>query len=90
MGKEIRVDGGQSDWYKEAIFILKEESQDDMRPKNLVDYADQLIEKHMKLGTGKKIACCKAHFIEKGRWIDYFFWGSIIFLVVVCILYFIL
>ncbi len=57
MAKEVRVDGGASDWYKEAIFILKEGVGESRTPDNLVTYADELLERQMKLGAAQKERC---------------------------------
>ena len=47
MKKEIIIDGKTSDWFEKATFVLKENSVEDL-PKDLMHYAEQLVENHMK------------------------------------------
>lgn len=47
MKKEIIIDGTASDWFEKATFILKD-SPSVQPPNNLVDYAEAIIENHMK------------------------------------------
>lgn len=51
MKKEIVIDGTASDWFEKATFILKESSVTPL-PNNLVDYAENIIENHMKKSPG--------------------------------------
>ena len=48
MKKEIVIDGEKSDWYERAIFILKEDIQNNKVPKKLSSYAEELIEDYIK------------------------------------------
>ena len=47
MKKEIIIDGKASDWFEKATFILKENHVEAL-PKDLMYYAEQLVENHMK------------------------------------------
>ena len=47
MKKEIIIDGTASDWFEKATFILKETHANAM-PKDLMHYAEELVENHMK------------------------------------------
>ena len=47
MKKEIIIDGKTSDWFEKATFILKENHVEAL-PKDLMHYAEQLVENHMK------------------------------------------
>ena len=47
MKREIIIDGTASDWFEKATFILKDDSKI-QTPNNLVNYAEELIENHMK------------------------------------------
>ena len=60
MKKEIVIDGTASDWFEKATFILKDSSPSQL-PNNLVDYAEEIIETHMKRHPSKdKMATLKA------------------------------
>jgi len=45
--REITVDGKASDWFEKAVFTLKDEQVKSM-PKDLVSYAEELVEKYLK------------------------------------------
>ena len=47
MKKEIIIDGTKSDWFEKATFILKDNVKLE-KPSNLLSYAEELIENHMK------------------------------------------
>lgn len=47
MKREITVDGKASDWFEKAVFTLKDEQVKSM-PKDLVSYAEELVEKYLK------------------------------------------
>lgn len=47
MKEEIIIDGKTSDWFEKATFILKENHAEDL-PKDLMCYAEELVENHMK------------------------------------------
>ena len=49
--KEIVIDGSGSDWFEKAVFTLKEEDRSKM-PKNLLSYAEELVEKQLKKFPG--------------------------------------
>lgn len=51
--KEVRIDGEDSDWYSYAKFVLKPHVTQRQLPDNLIEYADHLIEKHLKLNPVK-------------------------------------
>ncbi|MGL5674866.1 MAG: hypothetical protein ACRDDX_00450 [Cellulosilyticaceae bacterium] len=96
MERRIRVHGEESDWYKEAVFVLRDEVTQAPSSLNLVHYAEELLEKQMKLRgplsyyeakQGSQNA--RANEASK-RWIDYFFWGSIGLLGVVTCIYILL
>ena len=93
MERRIKVYGEKSDWYKEAIFTLKEPKSSEKLPHNLVEYAEQLIETHMKKGMLKvyegtqKKTYPPRKTVKKWDWIDTLFWGSIILFLIVCVLY---
>ncbi len=48
MAKDIYIKGTDADWYEDVTFRVKD-SYIDSRPKNLANYADDLIGTHMKL-----------------------------------------
>ncbi|OON97546.1 MAG: hypothetical protein ATN36_03050 [Epulopiscium sp. Nele67-Bin005] len=48
MGKNIKIKGTDSDWYDNVTFCLKDNCTQHV-PQNLTQYADELIERHMKL-----------------------------------------
>lgn len=45
--KEIVIDGSGSDWFEKAVFTLKDEDRSRV-PKNLFNYAEELVEKQLK------------------------------------------
>lgn len=47
MKKQITIDGGQSDWFEKAVFVLKDNRSVPMS-KNLFQYAEQLVETQLK------------------------------------------
>lgn len=47
MKKEIIIDGSASDWFEKATFVLKETHVNAM-PKDLMNYAEEIVENHMK------------------------------------------
>ncbi len=47
MKKEIVIDGKTSDWFEKATFVLKDNHVENL-PKDLMYYAEQLVENHMK------------------------------------------
>lgn len=71
MRKKIILDGKNSDWYKRATFILKDQEQPYTYPKSLEMYAEELIENYLKRG-GKSNPPHKHY-----KWIDRFFFISI-------------
>lgn len=84
MSRQIEIRGETSDWYNLAIFELKEDVHQSDLPKDLVHYAEQLVEKSLKLNqfTNKVKTTQKANTKESHyKWIDYFFWTSIMVLV---------
>ncbi len=48
MAKDIYLKGTNDDWYEDVTFRLKDNYVNNT-PKNLANYADDLISKHMKL-----------------------------------------
>lgn len=96
--KEIRIDGKQSDWYESAIFVLKPRMMEEHLPTNLIDYAEQIIERQMKLSPaqsmGTKVAqptsYKKNQTSSNTHWIDLFLGMSLMALVVVSIMYVVL
>ena len=77
MSKKIVLDGKKSDWYKRATFVLKDQEEHYIYPKNLESYAEELIENYLKLG-GKTSSPSKYY-----KWIDRFFFISIALLIIV-------
>lgn len=71
MRKKIILDGKNSDWYKRAIFILKDQEQPYTYPKNLEMYAEEVIENYLKNG-GRTNSPNRYY-----KWIDRFFFISI-------------
>lgn len=47
MKKEITIDGTASDWFEKATFTLKDTKKESI-PKDLMSYAEDLIESYMK------------------------------------------
>lgn len=47
MKKEIIIDGSASDWFEKATFILKD-THANVIPKDLMSYAEEIVENHMK------------------------------------------
>ncbi|ONI42421.1 hypothetical protein AN639_11605 [Candidatus Epulonipiscium fishelsonii] len=87
MERKIRVQGIQSDWFEDAVFTVKEENLKDV-PYNLCNYAEELIERHMKLkgySEGFIKTSWKNKTVEKK--IDLFFKLSLLFLMITVIMY---
>lgn len=82
MGKQVKVRGEKSDWYEVAVFQLKEGVDEGDIPYNLVDYAENIIEKNLKLKKvikGYEAATTNPakKKVKAMEWIDFLFWGSI-------------
>lgn len=63
--REIILDGKDSDWYEKAIFILKNNSNV-KRPRDLLKYAEELIEDSCKKG----IVSCRQEYLAKNTFQD--------------------
>ncbi len=74
MKKEIIIDGKQSDWYKKAVFVLKDGVKNPPLPYKLSTYADELIENYLKKTFNNKEHRTKDDIQRK---IDIFFYCSI-------------
>lgn len=83
MSRQIKIDGQGSDWYESAVFIVRENVGKKAMPSNVVHYAEDLIERHMKLGAVENVSKKKAY-----SWIDTCFWISIGMLAITCAIYF--
>lgn len=84
MSRQIKVDGEGTDWFESAVFILKDQVHKNQIPKNIVSYAEELLEKHMKV-QGEVRSKSMA---SSNKWIDVCFWTSISILGLTCIAYF--
>lgn len=87
MNKQIKIDGQATDWYETAIFVLKEKVDQKHLPKNIVSYAEELLERNMKVQGHAKEKAQKNH---SYKWIDVCFWMSISLLGITCLAYFLL
>lgn len=83
MSRQIKIDGQGSDWYESAVFVVKDTVEKKQIPNNIVSYAEDLLERHMKVSTlGNTSKPCSY------GWIDKCFWISIGLFVLMCIAYF--
>lgn len=53
MKRQITVDGDQSDWFEQAVFTLKDQDGE-IIPRDLFQYAEQLVEMELKKMAGIK------------------------------------
>lgn len=87
MNRQIKIDGQATDWYETAIFVLKEKVDQKQIPKNIVSYAEDILERHMKVqGQPRE----KSQQNNSYKWIDVCFWMSIGLVGVTCLAYFLL
>lgn len=87
MNRQIKIDGQATDWYETAIFVLKEKVDQKQLPKNIVSYAEEILERHMKVHGHVKEESQKNH---SYKWIDICFWMSISLLGITCLAYFLI
>lgn len=57
MEKVILIKGGQSNWYEQAIFIVKQNPPHNKIPMDFVKEAEKIIEQYMR--TGKSTTRCE-------------------------------
>lgn len=60
MKKQITINGEKSDWFEKATFILKEENEKKI-PRNLLVYAEHLVENYLKKNTGERCKGVEAY-----------------------------
>ncbi|OON90813.1 MAG: hypothetical protein ATN32_03150 [Candidatus Epulonipiscium fishelsonii] len=85
MVKKVRVQGINNDWFEDAIFTVKEENIKNV-PYSLCNYAEELIENHMKLkGYSEGVIKNSHKTIEKK--IDTFYKLSLLLLMITVIMY---
>lgn len=87
MNRNITIKGSSSDWYDEATFTLKPEHTQPL-PTNLVDFADELVENHLKKNTFPSYSHFSTKSHTEGKYINLFFYGSLGFLITMALIYF--
>lgn len=96
MRKQIVVEGHKSDWYEQAVFVLKD-TNDKKVPNNLLAYADDIAERQLKTGNYREaresqeiLNKTNNNFISRqAEWIDDFMYISLGVLAIMLISYFI-
>ncbi len=83
MKKEIIIDGKKSDWYKKAIFVLKDDVKNPPMAYKLSSYADELIESYLKKVPQSRRSKSQ---ITLQRNINLFFYGCILSAIIAVIL----
>lgn len=80
MSRKVVVNGKKSDWYESATFVLKDTTQGCQYPRDLENYAEELIENYLKKGG-------RSHQnTDSYKWIDNFFFISIGILIFISII----
>lgn len=86
MNKQVVIRGEEGDWYEKAIFILKQAPPHSTT--DLVNKANNIIGNYMKTQPLDQ-SCLSVRDMtkKKGKWIDLFFYSSIVLFASILVIY---